>query len=936
MGETKYQANGPYDNQCVVDIHEMNCSCRKLKLTRMPCKYAVVVINDMTITNADVRIGRPPKSRKKNACEISSQKMYANGKLSRAGKPVTCQKCNRQGHKQGLGSMSHELQIQFENYALYDMLQELKSIFEKQVGVERFDLIQTFHAYKQEEGKSISLFVLKMKSYVKQLECLGYVLSQDICVGLILNGLTNDFPSFVRNYNMHNMGKTIGERHALLIEYENGLFKKAAIPQVLAIQGGRIQKPNKKPQAVKGKGKAKGKGKNELVYASKPKNLKHVAKEHPGERKMKQGAFDLYVGNGKMTRKPFLHKTKRAIDLLRLIHTDVCGPLRHVSRQGASYFITFKDDFSRCVLIRRIKGKENGRIKGLHGVITAQVSDSEDENEIETESNQIKPSFAKVKFVKPTKNVKSPRKSIKKEENNRQSKYPRKTSQSPKVVSALQRNRKNSVKSSACWIWRPTRNVIDHISKDSGPYMLKRFNYVDLQGRLKSVKQRSMDGFEARCCIPIEERVNAAVLDIAYTYYCKMKVNAATHKLTTARMVTAVGIVDFLNANPIKYALTVTPTIYTSCIQQFWDSAKVKSVNEDVRLQALVDGKKVIVNETSIRRDLRLDDAEGTACLPNAAIFKELARMGKHKSRRKQRKETEVSQDETPTEKHIPTLSHDSLPSDEDGLQLNELMEICTKLSDRVLSLEQINTNQAAEIKKLKKRVKKLEGKKKKRTHGLKRIYKVGLSARIISSDEEGLDDQEDTSKQGRINEIDADEDLSLINETTQDQGRINDQDMFEVNDLDGDEVVVDVSAGEKEEQSKKVVEKEVSTADPVTTANELTLAKTLIEIKAAKPKALTTAATTVTTVITRPKEKGIIMQEPSETPSPKSIVSSQQLPRAKEKGKGIMIKPEKPLKKKDQIALDEEVLRKLKAQMKAEMEEEEMIARKKYEDSYD
>ncbi|GJY39009.1 putative ribonuclease H-like domain-containing protein [Tanacetum coccineum] len=53
------------------------------------------------------------------------------------------------------------------------------------------------------------------------------------------------------------------------------------------------------------------------------------------------------------------------------------------------------------------------------------------------------------------------------------------------VVSAAEGNRENAVKSSACWIWRPTRNVIDHISKDSGSYMLKRFDYVDLQGRLK-------------------------------------------------------------------------------------------------------------------------------------------------------------------------------------------------------------------------------------------------------------------------------------------------------------------------------------------------------------------------------------------------------------------------------------------------------------------
>ncbi|GJU79270.1 ribonuclease H-like domain-containing protein [Tanacetum coccineum] len=59
------------------------------------------------------------------------------------------------------------------------------------------------------------------------------------------------------------------------------------------------------------------------------------------------------------------------------------------------------------------------------------------------------------------------------------------TTAGPKaVVSAAEGNGENAVKSSACWIWRPTRNVIDHTSKDSGSYMLKRFDYVDLQGSL--------------------------------------------------------------------------------------------------------------------------------------------------------------------------------------------------------------------------------------------------------------------------------------------------------------------------------------------------------------------------------------------------------------------------------------------------------------------
>ncbi|GJR44509.1 hypothetical protein Tco_1312612 [Tanacetum coccineum] len=87
-------------------------------------------------------------------------------------------------------------------------------------------------------------------------------------------------------------------------------------------------------------------------------------------------------------------------------------------------------------------------------------------------------------------------------------------------------------------------------------------------------------------------------------------------------------IIDFLNASSIRYALTVNPTIYTTCIEQFWATAKVKTVNEERQIQALVDKKRVIITETSIRSDLKLEDAEGTYCLPTATIFAELERMG--------------------------------------------------------------------------------------------------------------------------------------------------------------------------------------------------------------------------------------------------------------------------------------------------------------------
>nr|GEZ74614.1 retrotransposon protein, putative, Ty1-copia subclass [Tanacetum cinerariifolium] len=61
--------------------------------------------------------------------------------------------------------------------------------------------------------------------------------------------------------------------------------------------------------------------------------------------------------SGKMTKKPFNNNIKRATDLLGLIHTDVCGPLRHVSRKGASYFLIFTDDFSRYGYVYLLKHK---------------------------------------------------------------------------------------------------------------------------------------------------------------------------------------------------------------------------------------------------------------------------------------------------------------------------------------------------------------------------------------------------------------------------------------------------------------------------------------------------------------------------------------------------------------------------------------------------
>ncbi|GJV29114.1 retrotransposon protein, putative, ty1-copia subclass [Tanacetum coccineum] len=270
-----------------------------------------------------------------------------------------------------LGSMTPELHGQLKNSSPYEMLQGIKFIIEKQAGVERFDLIQTFHAYKQEEGTPVGPYVIKMENYVAQLERLGYVLSQDLSVGLILNGLTNDFVGFnleiqKKSLNAEGKGK------------EKGKGKdKSYIPKP------KNPKPSAKEHSTKDDAchqcKEVGHWKRnchvyltELIKKKKKVNtasysdiftielfsfpnkswvnkranhnldstflwhyrLAHISKKRI-EKMQQDGllkstdeeSFDQCVSclTGKMTRKPFPHRTERATDLLGIIHTDVWG-----------------------------------------------------------------------------------------------------------------------------------------------------------------------------------------------------------------------------------------------------------------------------------------------------------------------------------------------------------------------------------------------------------------------------------------------------------------------------------------------------------------------------------------------------------------------------------------------------------------------------------
>ncbi|GJV57573.1 retrotransposon protein, putative, ty1-copia subclass, partial [Tanacetum coccineum] len=96
-----------------------------------------------------------------------------------------------------------------------------------------------------EEGQSVSFYVLKMKGYIDNLEHLGHPVSLNLGVSLILISLRKEFDSFVQNYNMHSMGKTINELHAMLKLHEQTLPKNNS-PALYAIRAGKGLRASRK------------------------------------------------------------------------------------------------------------------------------------------------------------------------------------------------------------------------------------------------------------------------------------------------------------------------------------------------------------------------------------------------------------------------------------------------------------------------------------------------------------------------------------------------------------------------------------------------------------------------------------------------------------------------------------------------------------------
>ncbi|GJY30014.1 hypothetical protein Tco_0405781 [Tanacetum coccineum] len=98
------------------------------------------------------------------------------------------------------------------------------------------------------------------------------------------------------------------------------------------------------------------------------------------------------------------------------------------------------------------------------------------------------------------------------------------------------------------------------------------------------------------------------------------EVSTFSEEVSTARR-NLVLLVIFKTAKLILYALTENPIIYVSHIEQFWSTTKIKTLNNrEQEIHVKVDGKTRVITEASVRRHLKLSDANVLNLLPRMGL----------------------------------------------------------------------------------------------------------------------------------------------------------------------------------------------------------------------------------------------------------------------------------------------------------------------------
>nr|GFA92609.1 hypothetical protein [Tanacetum cinerariifolium] len=121
-------------------------------------------------------------------------------------------------------------------------------------------------------------------------------------------------------------------------------------------------------------------------------------------------------------------------------------------------------------------------------------------------------------------------------------------------------------------------------------------------------------------CEDLSKEISPSVLRLLHT--------AKTFDLVWMWLGGEYGNVFLMGSNGIQwYALTFKPNVYVSHIRKFWSTARIETTEEGTKILATVDGILRTITESSLRRNLKLQDEEGISSLPNTKLFENLTLM---------------------------------------------------------------------------------------------------------------------------------------------------------------------------------------------------------------------------------------------------------------------------------------------------------------------
>ncbi|GJX68231.1 hypothetical protein Tco_0303958 [Tanacetum coccineum] len=199
------------------------------------------------------------------------------------------------------------------------------------------------------------------------------------------------------------------------------------------------------------------------------------------------------------------------------------------------------------------------------------------------------------------------------------------------TVAADNGNKGKVVKPSARWIWKPKQNLLDQGSNLNGVSGIPRDN-IDDKGYWDNGCSRHMTGNISY--LSEYEPFNGGYVSFGHgggkitgKGTIKTACKGNTHSWQK-RFRVKIWKSFFLEASHIRYALMVRPTVYVAHIQQFWSTARVETVDEATKIIATVNGRQRTLTESSIKRHLKLNDAEGISTLPDTDLFANLSLMG--------------------------------------------------------------------------------------------------------------------------------------------------------------------------------------------------------------------------------------------------------------------------------------------------------------------